>query len=170
MLISQREVEIEWGDCDPAEIVFFPRYFAWFDASTAHHFKAAGLEKQTLRSRFGVVGFPVVKTGANFHVPSRFGDVVTIETRFVRFGRSSFDVEHRLLRGEQLAVEGFEKRVLVRKTDDGDGLTSCPIPAEVIELFGVDVPSFFGLTTVALGVAILVIIWLFTRMDERLVW
>ena len=27
-------VPIEWGDADPARIVFYPRYFAWFDAGT----------------------------------------------------------------------------------------------------------------------------------------
>ena len=27
MLINQRTVRIEWGDCDPGGIVYFPRYF-----------------------------------------------------------------------------------------------------------------------------------------------
>lgn len=135
MLVSRREVEIAWGDCDPANIVYFPNYFAWFDASTAHHFAAAGLPKPELIRRYNVVGFPMVDTRAKFHAPSRHGDVVGIETTIARFGRSSFDVEHRLLRGETLAVEGFEKRVLVQKTEDGDGIRSFDIPKEVIALF-----------------------------------
>ena len=136
MLVSRREVEIAWGDCDPANIVYFPNYFAWFDASTAHHFNAAGLPKPELIRRYNVVGFPMVDTQAKFHVPSRHGDVVTIETTITRFGRSSFDVEHRLMRGQTLAVEGFEKRVLVQKTEDGDGIRSFEIPKEVVALFG----------------------------------
>ena len=28
MLVYTRNARIEWGDCDPAGIVFFPRYFA----------------------------------------------------------------------------------------------------------------------------------------------
>lgn len=32
MLINRRTIRIEWGDCDPAGIVFYPRYFEWFDA------------------------------------------------------------------------------------------------------------------------------------------
>lgn len=31
MLTNRRTVRIEWGDCDPAGIVYFPRYFAIFD-------------------------------------------------------------------------------------------------------------------------------------------
>lgn len=134
MLTSRRKVTIEWGDCDPADIVYFPRYFAWFDASTAHHFKAAGLTKPDLVRRFDVVGFPMVDTRATFHIPSTYGDEVEIETRITRFGRSSFEVEHRLMRGDRLAVEGFEKRVLVKRRDDG-GLNSCPVPEEVKALF-----------------------------------
>ena len=68
-------------------------------------------------------------------MPSRFGDEVVIETRITRFGRSSFDVEHRLMRGEVLAVEGFEKRVLVARSADGDGMMAVPVPGEVIAIF-----------------------------------
>ncbi len=34
MFTNRRTVRIEWGDCDPAGIVFYPRYFAMFDHST----------------------------------------------------------------------------------------------------------------------------------------
>ena len=135
MFTSRRTITVEWGDCDPANIVFFPRYFCWFDGSTAHHFRAAGLPKPELIRRYDVVGWPIVDARATFHVPSRFGDDVVIETRITRFGRSSFDVEHRLMRGEVLAVEGFEKRVLVARTTDGDGMTAVPVPGEVIAVF-----------------------------------
>src|SRR5262245_13444018 len=43
VVVNRREVRIEWGDCDPANIVFYPRYFAFFDASTAYLFEAVGL-------------------------------------------------------------------------------------------------------------------------------
>ena len=139
MFVSRRQVQIEWGDCDPAKIVFYPRYFAWFDASTGHHFAAAGLPKTELISRYSVVGFPMVDTRARFLVPSSHGDEVTIETTFPTFGRSSFEVHHRLLREDgTLGVEAFEKRVLVTTSDDGEGLKSFPIPAEVKALFEVD--------------------------------
>jgi len=133
---SRRRVMIQWGDCDPAEIVFYPNYFRWFDASTAHHFKAASLPKPELIKRYGVVGFPMVDTSAKFHIPSRYGDEVEIITQITGFGRSSFDVTHRLMRSDTLAVEGFEKRVLVVKKGDGSGITSCPVPQEVKDLFG----------------------------------
>ena len=35
MLTNTRVIRVQWGDCDPAGIVFYPRYFEWFDA--VHH-------------------------------------------------------------------------------------------------------------------------------------
>ncbi len=42
MLVNRRTIRIEWGDCDPAGIVFYPRYFEWFDACSTGLFEAAG--------------------------------------------------------------------------------------------------------------------------------
>lgn len=140
MFTSRRNVQIEWGDCDPANIVYYPRYFEWFDASTAHHFAAAGLPKPCLVKRYDVVGFPMVDTRAVFHIPSSYGDEIIIETAIVKFGRSSFDVHHRLLRGDTLAVEGFEKRVLVKKAADQKGIKAFAVPDEIISLFDSEMP------------------------------
>jgi len=113
MFVNRRSVTIEWGDCDPAGIVFYPRYFAMFDTSTAALFSAAlGIDKFTLRRRFGIVGFPMLETSAKFTLPSRYGETVNIETRVTRLGRSSFNVAHRLMRGEQAAIEATETRTI----------------------------------------------------------
>jgi 4-hydroxybenzoyl-CoA thioesterase len=137
MLIARRDIQIEWGDCDPAGIVFYPRYFAWFDACTAGLFAHAGLPKYEIIKRYDIVGFPMVDTSAKFYLPSKFGDLVTVESRVKAFRRSSFDIEHRLLKGEALAIEAQETRVWVgRHPEDPERIKSQPIPPEVIALFG----------------------------------
>ena len=136
MFTSQRNILIEWGDCDPAGIVFYPRYFAWFDAATAGLFAAAGLPKPQMIERYHLVGIPLVDTRARFIVPSKFGDEVRIESTITEFRRSSFAVRHQLFRGATLAVEGFETRVwTIRDPENPDRLKSQTIPAEVIALF-----------------------------------
>ena len=37
------EVEIMFGDCDPAGIVFFPNYSKWMDASSLNFFVKCGV-------------------------------------------------------------------------------------------------------------------------------
>ena len=136
MLTNRRTISVEWGDCDAAGIVYFPRYFEWFDACTAALFRAAGFGKRDLLEAYGIIGFPAVAARARFAASSTFGDEVAIESTITRFGRSSFDVQHQLFRGADVAVEGFETRVWTIRTPEPDSrLKSHPIPAEVIERF-----------------------------------
>jgi 4-hydroxybenzoyl-CoA thioesterase len=140
MFAHSRRVTIEWGDCDPAGIVYYPRYFQMFDTSTAELFRAAlGCTKLEMMRRFDFAGFPMVDTGARFSMPSRFGDEVTIESRIVRLGRSSFGVEHRLMRRSQIAIEAHEKRVWVRRKPGApDQIEGTPIPQQVIDALSRD--------------------------------
>jgi 4-hydroxybenzoyl-CoA thioesterase len=136
MFIHRREVQIQWGDCDPANIVYYPRYFAMFDDSTSIMFEAAGFSKQDIVRRYGLVGIPMVDTRAKFLIPSTHGDWITIESRVEAWRRSSFDVRHNVFKGEALAIEAFETRVLVgRDPDNADKLKSAPVPAEIIARF-----------------------------------
>lgn len=133
-LTNARTVKIEWGDCDPAGIVFYPRYFAMFDASTTGLFeRALGMTKYQFLKRHDAVGYPMLETAARFLRPARFGDNVVIETTITKLGRSSFEVAHRLSKDGELAVECTEKRVWVtRDPEDADRIKSQPLPDEII--------------------------------------
>jgi 4-hydroxybenzoyl-CoA thioesterase len=137
-LTNRRNLRIEWGDCDPAGIVFYPRYFAFFDASTTALFEfALGITKFEFLKAYDIVGYPMVDTRARFLEASRFGDELLVDTTVLGIGRSSFHVIHRLVRAGRLAVEGFETRVWVgRDPNDPEKMKSKPIPREVIARLG----------------------------------
>ncbi len=137
MLTYTRTTRIEWGDCDPAGIVFFPRYFAMFDSCTTALFsQALGMNKFQLFKHYKFAGYPMVETRARFHKPTRFGDDVVIETKVTKFGRSSFDVEHRITLDGELCVEAFDTRVWVeRDPNDPDKIKAAPVPEDVIKKF-----------------------------------
>ena len=136
MLVNTRTVRIEWGDCDPAGIVFYPRYMAIFDACTSALIeRALGMSKPEYLKAYNFSGHPLVNTQARFLIPVRFGDDVTIETTIGALRRSSFDVRHRLLKDGALAVEGFETRVWVQSgPTDRANMRSAPVPDEVVAL------------------------------------
>ena len=138
MLTNIRNVRIEWCDCDPAGIIFYPRYFEMFDTSTTVLIeRALGMNKIDYLKAYAFAGHPLVETRARFRLPTRFGDEVAIETALIECGRSSFKVEHRLTKAGALAVEGFETRVwVVRPADDPTRIRSQPIPPEVLARFG----------------------------------
>jgi 4-hydroxybenzoyl-CoA thioesterase len=137
MLTNTRTTRIEWDDCDPAGIVFYPRYFQIFDNSTTRLVeRALGMSKFEYLKAYNLLGHPLVETRARFRVPTRFGDEVAIESRLVECGRSSFKVAHRLTKQGTLAVEGFETRVwVIRDPDDPTRMKSHPIPTELVARF-----------------------------------
>ena len=137
MLTNTRTVRIEWGDCDPAGIVFYPRYFEMFETCIATLFeRATGLTKYQMLRAYDFAGYPVVQARAQFLAPAKYGDDVIAETAISEFRGSSFDVHHRVHNGGKLAVEGFETRVWVgRHPDEAGKLKSQPIPSELIARF-----------------------------------
>ena len=134
MVVSRREFQVEWGDCDPAGIVYYPRYFEWFDACTVSLLEhGLGQRKIELLRTFDIVGLPMVDTRARFIHPSKFGDVLLVESCVTAFRTSSFNVEHKLFKDGTLAVEGYETRVWVGvHPDEPERIKSRPIPHEVI--------------------------------------
>jgi 4-hydroxybenzoyl-CoA thioesterase len=134
MFTITRKIRIEWGDCDPAGIIFFARYFDIFDVSTTMLIeRAVGMKKIDYLKAYNFSGHPLVETRARFLQPTRFGDDVAVDTAVVGCGRSSFKIEHRLTHDGALAVEGFETRVwVVRDARDPRRLKSQPIPPPVV--------------------------------------
>src|SRR4029434_8903645 len=132
MLSNREDIDVSCVDCDPAVIVYYPRFFEYFDACTNALFEKAGFRKAQMLKTYGLLGIPMVATSAQFFAPASFGETVAVETRIVEWGRSSFQVEHKLYKGEVLAAEGLEKRVwTVTDLHSQGGMRSEPIPAEV---------------------------------------
>ena len=133
MLVNRRTLRIEWGQCDPAGIVFYPQYLIIFDTSTGWLFERTGLKPLAMRKKYGIVGIPIVVVGARFLVPCRFDDEVIVESEVGEWGRSSFTVRPRILKEGKLALEGFEKRVWAAPHPERPGaIQAQPVPAEII--------------------------------------
>ena len=134
MLTNRRDVRIVWGDCDPAGIVYYPRYFEMFDTSTTALFeRALGMTKYQFLKAHESLGYPMVDTRARFLLPTSYGDDVVIETTITEIKRSSFAITHRLMKDGALAVEGFETRVWVgRDPADPDKIKAKALPPELV--------------------------------------
>jgi 4-hydroxybenzoyl-CoA thioesterase len=135
---SRKTIHIEWGDCDPAQIVYYPRYLAYFDACTTALFKKVGLSKRQMLKKYEIIGIPLVDLHVSFRVPSRLSDIVVVESEITEWRRSSFSIRHRLFKKDVLAVECAETRVWAGLSATiPDKLESKPVPLEVIARFSV---------------------------------
>jgi 4-hydroxybenzoyl-CoA thioesterase len=138
MLTNIRTIRVQWGDCDPAGIVYYPRYFEWFDASTILLFeKATGLPKIKMLETYNGGGLALLEARAVFKIASQYGDDLNISTQVTEFRRSSFFVRHKVMKDDALALEGFETRLwTVRDPAAPSRLRSGEMPAEIVARFG----------------------------------
>jgi 4-hydroxybenzoyl-CoA thioesterase len=136
-LLSRWQFRIEWGHCDPAGIVFNSRFFEFFDWGTWTLFeRALGVRPPDLAETFGIIGLPLVDSGARFLAPVRFGDDAILTSQVNEFRSARFDVRHRLMVGEVLAVEGRETRVWATSDPlDASRIKPRPVPEHVVARF-----------------------------------
>jgi 4-hydroxybenzoyl-CoA thioesterase len=136
-LSSRHEVTVEWGDCDPAGIVYYPSYFRWFDEATYRLFLAAGLKRDDVSSGQWKEGTPLVAAQCSFRRASQHGEKLTIESQIEKFGRSSFVIRHvfRDSSGE-VAAEGTETRIWAKKDGNARSLKAIAIPEDVKRRLG----------------------------------
>ena len=131
-LRHRRTIPVSWGDCDAAGVVFYPRYYAWFDASTHAMLDAAGLDHHRLREAFGALGTPLVRAEADFRSSATYGDRLAAECHVERIGTRSFTIVHRLTLGDRVVVEGREVRVWDEPgAPDGPPMRVVPLPEAV---------------------------------------
>lgn len=96
---SQRKVRFQ--HCDPAGIVFYPRYFElinsvvedWFEEIVQHDFNQLHVESGS--------GVPTAAIDTRFHAPSRLGELLNFELTVQAIGRSSLDLKIVAYCGEQ---------------------------------------------------------------------
>jgi 4-hydroxybenzoyl-CoA thioesterase len=112
-------VQVGWGDCDPAGIVFYPRFYAWMDNVSHVLAREMGIPRESmLPPGSELLGLPVVGTQAQYLSPARMDDVLEVRTWVARVGRTSFSLRHEIVRIEPDGVEtgvvnGREDRVFI---------------------------------------------------------
>lgn len=113
-------VDVQFGDCDPAGIVFFPNYSRWMDAASHHYFVACGLPPwRAMPELPGCVGAPLLEIHTRFHTAVTYGERIEIHTSVEEWRGKVFIQTHRVMRGETLICEGRETRALCVKDDSG---------------------------------------------------
>ena len=128
-------VEVQFGDCDPAQIVFYPNFFRWFDASTWHLFRSVGLTLPLMRERYGPRGIPLVDARSTFIAACWPGDALAVESAITEWRRTSFVLAHRVVRGGEPIADGSEIRVWALDHPERPAdLKAGPIPSDVIAL------------------------------------
>jgi 4-hydroxybenzoyl-CoA thioesterase len=126
-------VDVHFGDCDPAGIVFFPNFSRWMDQASLAFFMACGVPpwRELVRTR-GIVGTPLLEIHTRFLKPATYGESLQVHTTVEEWRGKTFTHRHLVRRGDDLLCEGTEVRAFVtRDLDDPARLRAIPVPDDI---------------------------------------
>jgi len=100
-MIYSRRIRVEFNHCDPAGIVFYPRYFEMTNSVAENFFRDVVQMpyEAMMEHREGV---PTARLEVTFHAPSRLGEVIDWHLTVKRLGGSALVLD--------LAAQGPEGR------------------------------------------------------------
>ena len=127
------EVEVMFGDCDPAGIVFFPNFSKWMDASSLNFFVKCGVP--TWRELFkttGIIGTPLLEIHTRFMRTATYGETLQVHTSVQEWRSKTIQQKHIVMRGDTVLCEGLETRAFcIRHPDDPDRIKAINVPADI---------------------------------------
>jgi acyl-CoA thioester hydrolase len=110
------EVRVRFGDTDPYGIVYFVSYFRYCHRAIEDFLRALGLPpEETFKNVEEGFGLPIVEAWGRFRRPSRYGDLLRIETSIqeVRAKAVVFRFEFYPETGRDLLAEGAATLVAI---------------------------------------------------------
>lgn len=88
-MIYRRRIPVEFNHCDPAGIVFYPRYFEMTNSVVENFFLEVLQYPYSRITMAEKAGVPTVRIEANFKSPCRLGDQLEFSLEIKRIGTSS---------------------------------------------------------------------------------
>lgn len=140
----RRKIVVEWGHCDPAGIVYHPRFIEYLDGSVIGLFETAlGMRKYAMREAYGMYGIPIVDLNVRFVGACRFGDEIEAHTAITAMNRSSMHLRVILTRQGRTMVDCSQMRVWCGLNPNNPSeLKAVEIPPEVRRILTRRAPSY----------------------------
>ncbi len=126
-------VDVCFGDCDPAGIVFFPNFSKWMDQASLAFFMAQGIPpwRELVKTR-GIVGTPLLEIHTRFLKTATYGERIEVHTCVEDWAAKTFRHRHVVRRGDDILCEGTEVRAfVVRDPANPDRIKAIPIPEDI---------------------------------------
>ncbi len=127
------EVNVVFGDCDPAGIVFFPNFSKWMDGASQNFFVKCGVPPwRELVKTTGIIGMPLLEIHTKFMRPATYGETLQVYTSVQEWRDKVIVQKHIVMRGDDLLCEGLETRAFcVRVPGDPDRIKAIPVPEDI---------------------------------------
>jgi 4-hydroxybenzoyl-CoA thioesterase len=131
--INVYPVNVQFGDCDPAGIVFFPNFSRWMDEASLAFFMAQGIPpwRELVKTR-GIIGTPLLEIHTKFYRPATYGETIEVHTTVEDWQAKTFRQRHVVKRGDTVLCEGTEVRAFcIRDEAEGGRIRAIPVPEDL---------------------------------------
>lgn len=125
--LFQIDVQISFGHCDAAGIVFYPNYFRWFDRCFHTYLLERHGGHAALCKQLDARGIGLMHADADFRSPGLDGDRFTLELTGIDWAGRSLTARYVGRMGDRILVEGYETRGIFAERDGR--LTAAPTEA-----------------------------------------
>jgi acyl-CoA thioester hydrolase len=124
--VHRIRIRVYYEDTDAAGIVYHAAYLEFAERARTEMLRCLGFDHTSLRARCGLA-FTVRRCAIDYRAPARLDDLLEIETRMVRLGGASLDLEQRVLCEARLLA-----RLELRLALLGADLRVARLPGELI--------------------------------------
>ena len=132
-------INVRFGDCDPAGLVYYPVLFHYCHAAMEEFFAArcgASYARLVAERR---LGFPTVNVRAEFFAPFVYGDEASVEVWASAIGRTSVTFEYRLRRASDQTL--CARATHVQVSMNLDSRRAVPVPEDLRRAFEESAPA-----------------------------
>ena len=126
-------VNVQFGDCDPAGIVFFPNFSRWMDEASLAFFMAQGVPpwRELVKTR-GIIGTPLLEIHTKFMRPATYGETIQVHTTVEAWAAKTIRHRHVVKRAGVVLCEGTEVRAFcIRDPGNPDRIKAIPVPEDI---------------------------------------
>jgi len=114
-------LRVRYNECDPQGVVFNANYLTYFDITMGELWRELGGYQEMVDAGVDMV---VAEARIRYLAALRFDEEFEVQATVVRIGSTSMSTGIKLMRGDEMVVEGELRHVFV---ETGGGSTS-PIP------------------------------------------
>jgi len=127
-MVVKTPYRVIYGDTDCGGVMYYGNYLRLFEVGRTEWIRAVGIPYREIEERFQVI-LPVVEVFAKYKSPAFYDDLLEIETVLTEVKLLKLRFDYRILRKEDLLVQGYTVHVPV-----GKDLKARRLPSELYEL------------------------------------
>jgi acyl-CoA thioester hydrolase len=98
------QVKIYYEDTDAGGVVYYANYLRYMERARTEFLAERGVDVYRLHEQGSL--FVVARVEADYRRPAVLGDVLTVTTEVRELRHASLTLAHRVMRGDELLVEG----------------------------------------------------------------